>query len=177
MEAAGAEPPWSDAKAENEVVAGSAQSKATKEPAAEKACQSWRECFGKVVLAGGFSISSSGFDFAAGRVRHLSKGAGTTTSVWGLHALPAWLCLDAGQRGAGKAIFASQAMHAAVVLGWLSTLCFRGAHFSNFVPWSCNPFETHPAGNVPTPPLGQAFSNLAGDGEHIFAGAFFANNS
>ena len=92
-----------------------------------------------------------------------------------MHALPAWLCLDAGPHAAaGKAIFASQAMHAAVVLGWLSTLCFRGAHFSNFVPWSCNPFETHPAGNVPTPPLGQAFSNLAGDGEHIFAGAFFA---
>ncbi len=65
-------------------------------------------------------------------------------------------------------------MHASVVLAWLSTLCFRGAHLSNFILWSSDPFATAPAGNVPTPPLGQALPNAGDDGQHIFAGAFFA---
>jgi len=64
-------------------------------------------------------------------------------------------------------------MHVAIVLSWFSTLCFHGVYFSNFVSWSCNPFETYPAGNVLTPLFGQAFLNLADDGEYVFAGTFF----
>ena len=118
---------------------------------------------------------SDTLDFAGGRITHLSKGAGTTTTVWSLHLVGAnSKHASLNSRDAGQAIFTSQAMHASVVLAWLSTLCFRGAHLSNFILWSSNPFETSPAGNVPTPPLGQALPNAGDDGQHIFAGAFFA---
>lgn len=63
--------------------------------------------------------------------------------------------------------------HASLPLLWASTLCFRGAHFSNFVLWSRNAFESSPAGNVPTPLLGQAFLNAADDGQYLLAGTCF----
>jgi len=92
---------------------------------------------------------SDTLDFAGGRITHLSKGAGTTTTVWSLHLVGAnSKHASLNSRDAGQAIFTSQAMHASVVLAWLSTLCFRGAHLSNFILWSSNPFETSPAGKV-----------------------------
>ena len=100
-------------------------------------------------------------------LQHLSKGAVTTTSLF-----PSWV-LGAGSSGAGTTSSASQAIHASIILAWLSRVCFRGAHLSNFVSWSSNPFETYPTGNVATPGLGQSLSNLGDEGQHLVYGAFF----
>jgi len=94
-------------------------------------------------------------------LQHLSKGAVTTTSLFPPTAQ-------------GPAIgAASQAIHASIILAWLSRVCFRGAHLSNFIFWSSNPFETYPTGNVATPGLGQSLSNLGDEGQHLVYGAFF----
>lgn len=99
-------------------------------------------------------------------LQHLSKGAVTTTSLF-----PSWS--QQGSTTTGAIGAASQAIHASIILAWLSRVCFRGAHLSNFTFWSSNPFETYPTGNVATPGLGQSLSNLGDEGQHLVYGAFF----
>lgn len=103
-------------------------------------------------------------------LQHLSKGAVTTTSLF-----PSWApAPNTGAVGvAGNTSDSTQAIHASIILAWLSRVCFRGAHLSNFIFWSSNPFETYPTGNVATPGLGQSLSNLGDEGQHLVYGAFF----
>lgn len=105
-------------------------------------------------------------------LQHLSKGAVTTTSLF-----PSWVRINpaggVASNTTGATGAASQAIHASIILAWLSRVCFRGAHLSNFIFWSSNPFETYPTGNVATPGLGQSLSNLGDEGQHLVYGAFF----
>jgi photosystem I P700 chlorophyll a apoprotein A1 len=94
-------------------------------------------------------------------LEHLSKGAVTTRSLWSVASRPTQIT------------FSTQAIHASIILAWLSRVCFRGAHWSNFIFWSSNPIEIAPAGNVATPALGQSLFNLGDEGQHLVAGAFF----
>lgn len=102
---------------------------------------------------------------ATSRIRHEAKGGKgglTTTSTWEHFSSLPELSLPLAALA-----------HASLTLLWASTLCFRGAHFSNFVLWSRNAFESSPAGNAPTPLLGQAFLNAADDGQYLLAGTCF----
>lgn len=99
---------------------------------------------------------------ATSRIRHEAKGGLTTTSIWEhFSSLPL--------RSLPLATLACVSL----VLLWISTLCFHGVYFSNFVLWSRNAFESSPAGNVLTPLFGQAFLNVADDGQYLFAGTCF----
>ena len=104
-------------------------------------------------------------------LQHLSKGAVTTTSLF--PCTKGALGAVGTDSSTGAIGAASQAIHASIILAWLSRVCFRGAHLSNFIFWSSNPFETYPTGNVATPGLGQSLSNLGDEGQHLVYGAFF----
>jgi hypothetical protein len=114
----------------------------------------------------GLRIASSFLEFVWTNRNVLSKGAVTTTCIWALH-------LHLGLQFSGHVGLVStlsQLSSPSVVFIWLSTLCFRGTHFTQFPFWAVS---TIPTANVSTPSLGQSFLNLADDGQHLFAGLFY----
>jgi len=102
-------------------------------------------------------------------LEHLSKGAVTTGSLW--RPIP----VDGYSRPQrpGQITFANQAIHASIILAWLSGICFHGVYWSNFIFWSSNPIEIAPAGNVVAPAFGQSLFNLGDEGQYLIVGTFF----
>nr|YP_009326859.1 photosystem I P700 chlorophyll a apoprotein A1 [Caulerpa racemosa]ANJ70717.1 photosystem I P700 chlorophyll a apoprotein A1 [Caulerpa racemosa] len=92
--------------------------------------------------------------------RSLSRGPGTTTWIWNLHA-------DAHDfqshtddlQDISRKVFSAHFGQLGIIFIWLSGMYFHGARFSNYEAWLANPLRIKPSAQVVWPIVGQEILN------------------